>query len=288
MLNNFDLYLFMCGKDLDVLFKNINDELVKVALWFQANKLSLNVIKTKYSIFHATGKKRNIPLVLPLLHINNLLIKRDTITKFLGILLDENLTWKSHISYITSKISKSIGIIYKSRNFLKKTILTQLYHSLIHSYLTYGNIAWGSSCKTNLMPLYRKQKHAIRVINFVDKYTHSRPFFLDMKILNVFEINIYKTLSFMFKCKNKTAPFIFQSIYRLKQTKYPTRFHNQVIEPPGRVTKSVKFSISHRSPYIWNKFMATKETIPESMSYKSFRKEIKTIVLSTADIFIYF
>ena len=107
------------------LFTKINVIVYKLSGGRLMNKLAgmpILLVEMKGS---KSGKKRTIPLVLPLLHINNLLIKRDTITKFLGILLDENLTWKSHISYITSKISISIGIIYKSRNFLKNTILTQ-------------------------------------------------------------------------------------------------------------------------------------------------------------------
>ena len=105
----------------------MNNELGKISTWFKANKLSLNVSKTKFSLFHPNSKKRFVPADLPLLKIDNTRIIRDHITKFLGVLIDENLTWQPHISHISTKISKSIGILYKASPFLNKSLLKQLH-----------------------------------------------------------------------------------------------------------------------------------------------------------------
>ena len=75
-------------------FDIVNIELQKNSQWFISNKLSLNVAKTKYSFFHKPSKKDNILLVLPKLSICNNEIKRSESIKFLGVFLDENLTWK--------------------------------------------------------------------------------------------------------------------------------------------------------------------------------------------------
>ena len=203
-------------------------------------------------------------------------------------MIDENFAWNHHISYITNKISKSIGIIYKSRNFLNKTSLNFLYSSFVHSHLTYGNIAWGSSCKTSLDMLIKKQAHALRAINFVDRNYPSRPLFLSTNTLNVYQINILQIMCFMFKCKIKTAPKIFHDIYRQKQTKYPLRQNNQVIEQAGRIAKYVKFSITYRCPFIWNKLLATEETILPNLSEYLFKKKIKTLIVSKADNIFHF
>jgi len=109
----------------------------------------------------------------PYLNIDNIEIQRDYVTKFLGVLIDGNLSWKSQISDVSSKISKSIGILYKTRDILNKKLLTKLYFSFIHSYLNYGNIAWASTHKTKLSVLYRRQEHALRVINFQNRYTRN-------------------------------------------------------------------------------------------------------------------
>ena len=141
---------------MNTLFKPVNDELIKIK-WFSANKLSLNVGKK-------SGKKYSIPSHLPTLKINNHDIERVTTMKFLGVLLDDNLSWKEHIKYLENKIAKNIGLMYRAKPFLDKESLSALYYSYIHSYLNYANLAWGSTYLTNLKKLRSQQKHAIRIV----------------------------------------------------------------------------------------------------------------------------
>ena len=209
-----DTNFFLSDRHTESLFMNMNNELDKVSTWFKANKLSLNSLKTKFSLFHPSGKKRGIPNNLPLLKIDNRNIERNVVTKFLGVLIDENLNWKAQIANVSSKVSKNIGILYKATPFLNKSQLKQLYYAFIHSYLNYGNMAWGSTHKSKLQTLYRRQKHAIRVINARDRFTHTKPLFIEMNILNLFEINVFKILLFMFKCKLNISPK-FLTIYLL-------------------------------------------------------------------------
>ena len=110
-------------------------------MWFKSNKLSLNVDKTKWLLFHPLSKRQLLPQIFPNLLIENIHIKRENVTKFLGVFIDENLSWKQHIDIVSSKISKSISILHKSRDVLSKQSLKQLYFSFIHNYLNYANIA---------------------------------------------------------------------------------------------------------------------------------------------------
>ena len=103
-------------------------------------KLSLNLTKTKRTLFLSQKKKHLIANDLLILYIDNSEIVRESVTKFLGIFIDENLTWKYHIEYVCNKISKSIGIMCKSINILSKTLMKQLYFSFSHRYLNYANI----------------------------------------------------------------------------------------------------------------------------------------------------
>ena len=66
-----------------------------------------------------------------MLYIDNFEIVRESVTKFLGIFIDENLTWKYHIEHVCNKVSKSIGIKYKSRNIISKRFMKQLCFSFI-------------------------------------------------------------------------------------------------------------------------------------------------------------
>ena len=133
-----DTNLFFNHKDIKHLFTVVNNELANIKDWFTANKLSLNVGKTKYSFFHKPSKKDDIPLRLPKLIINNYEIQREESIKFLGVLLDQHLTWKEHIKLTENKIAKNIGILYKARPYLDKRALLCLYYSYIHSYLKYN------------------------------------------------------------------------------------------------------------------------------------------------------
>ena len=129
-----DTNLFLSNKEIKKLFNDMNVELQKMSIWFKANKLSLNLTNTKWTLFHSQKKKRLIANDLPLLYIDNFEIVRESVTKFLGFFIDENLTLKYHIDHVCNKVSKSIGIMYKSGNILSKRLMKQLYFSFIHSY----------------------------------------------------------------------------------------------------------------------------------------------------------
>ena len=103
-----DTNVFCSHNNIKILFKNANDELEKNSQWFKANKLSLNEGKTKFTLFHIPCDKDNSPLQLPNLKINNNEIKRNSSIKFLGVKVDENLSWIDHITLVENKLSKDL------------------------------------------------------------------------------------------------------------------------------------------------------------------------------------
>jgi hypothetical protein len=247
-----DTNLFLSDKNINNLLSNMNIELAKVTTWFKANKLSLNVKKTKWSLFHSASKKRFIPEILPKLFMDDNEIQRQTVTKFLGVLIDENLSWKNQIENVSNKISKSIGILYRTRVIISKKNLKQLYFAFIHSYINYACIAWASTNKTKLACLYRHQKHAMRVINFKDRFTHAAPLFLDIKALSIYKLNIYNILCLVFKSMNKLCPTSFYNLVKIKPpNKYNLR-NERTLSVPFCKTKFNQFGINCRSPYLWN------------------------------------
>ena len=179
-----DTNLFFNHKDIKHLFTVVNNELLNIKDWFTANKLSLNVEKTKYSFFQKPSKKDDISLCLPKLIINNYEIQREESIKFLGVLLDQRLTWKEHIKLTENKIAKNIGMLYKARPYLDKRAFLCLYYSYIHSYLNYANTAWRSTNRTYLKKLQSQQKHAIRIIFHENKFAHTREHFKKKKKKN--------------------------------------------------------------------------------------------------------
>ena len=125
------------------------------------------------------------------MHIENVPIKEEFATKFLGLYLDENISWKNHINIVSTKVCKSIGILYRTCQILKKFLRKQLYFSFINCYLNYANILWASTNKSKLQALYHHQKHTARMINFKDKFTSATPLLEQINAMTVYEMKIF-------------------------------------------------------------------------------------------------
>ena len=281
-----DTNLFLSERNIKKLFSTMNTELTKLNNWFSANKLSLNETKTVYSFFHPLNKSDTIPLILPSLKINNHTIKRETSIKFLGVIIDENITWRNHINYLSNKISKNIGVMYRARRFLNLQNMKSLYFSLIHSYINYGNIAWGSTNKTKLLKLHKHQKHAGRIIFFKRRTSPSRNLMKKLNILNTYQINLYQNLIFMYQHKSQTLPSVFQNILKKINHKYPTRKSELDYKIPSKKSKISQFSISHRAPYLWNNILSDK--LKTCASLPSFKNKVKYFLFSQDNESIYF
>ena len=122
-----DTSLFFSHRDPVYLVNMINQELEKFSIWLRTNRLSLNLDKTKFMIFKPRQKLLELDVKLLL---NDREIDQVEKFVFLGVILDDKLSWKSHISHVSTKISKSIGIIRKSSFFLLKQSLFTLYYSI--------------------------------------------------------------------------------------------------------------------------------------------------------------
>ena len=212
------------------------------------------------------------------MNINNSEIIPTESIKFLGILLDENLSWKTHIKDIENKISKNIGILFKARPFLNKKSLLSLYYSYIHSYINYGGVSWGGTCRTNLKKINSQQKHALRIIFNKSKFEHTSALFKSSKILNVQKLNIFNTAVFMHKIQGKSATSIFLPKFRKLSHLYSTRFsHLNYVKPTPKLNKC-KYGISYRGPVIWNNFLSTADK--EITDVAKFKAATKSKLLS--------
>ena len=92
--------LFFKHKDLNILESEINSELANVHIWLSPNKLSLNIHKSNFVLFHPVQKR--IPKKV-ILFINNQSLTEENCIKYLGVYIHSNISWKSHINYIVKK-----------------------------------------------------------------------------------------------------------------------------------------------------------------------------------------
>ena len=151
----------------------------KLTEWFKYNKLSLNAKKLSFMIFQPRQKRETLDFSITL---NSTYINRVKEVPFLGVVLDEHVTWKPHISRIENKVSKAIGLLYKSRFFISRFSLRTPYYSLVYPYLYYCTIEWGSTYPSNLNRLVLLQKRVIRIINIRTQVFDARtdPIFRDL------------------------------------------------------------------------------------------------------------
>ena len=143
-------------------------------------------------------------------------VERESSIKFLGVRIDENLIWRGHIQTVENKIAKSIVLLYQRKHYLDENFLKQIYFAYIHACLNYADMPWASTHKSKLKKVQSKQRHALRRILNQSKTSPSKPIFLDLNILNVWQINIFQYVQFMDKIKNKSTSHNFLKIFYVR------------------------------------------------------------------------
>ena len=195
-----DTNAFCSHDSLPRLIEIINCELNTLAEWFKTNRLSLNVNKSCFIIFHST--QQQIPDLRPDLSMDGIVISQTRSTKFLGICVDECLTWTEHINIIAGKIARNLGILARISHLIPFCIRKNLYYTLINPYFDYGNIVWASNYSARLKCLVLLQKRAIRVIARDLYYAHAAGRYRDYNIMNFENMNRYQVGKFMHKFVN--------------------------------------------------------------------------------------
>ena len=178
--------------------RDINSELKKGNTWLKLNELSLDAQKTKLMFFQRKQKQFDEINV----QINGTQIERVESFNFLGIMLDENLTWKSHIEMVAKKISKVTGILYRLKNIFPENVLFMLYNSLIVSYINYGLLLWG----VHVHKLELLQKKALRFMTNSGYIAHTTPLLIKHGLLNVRDMYKLKLLKFYYKLSYDFPP----------------------------------------------------------------------------------
>lgn len=268
-----DTALFHSDTNICRLINTMNTELQTIADWLSANKLTLNVMKTNYIIFHRY-KKFTYPL--PPLKIKENILTEVKSTKFLGITVENHLLWQPHIKTIKNKIAKHCGIMHLIRNLLDTKSLLLIYYSLIYSSLIYCMTVWSGASKESLNQLVIVQKRAIRTIAGVRYRDHTNDLFHNLKILK---------LPDMITLTNAT--FVFKSIHGLTDTTnyfltnenndYHTRNH-RMLYPRRTHSSQSQTHIRYRGAKTYNSL--SNDVVSKRTLY-SFKQAIKKSVINT-------
>ena len=252
-----DTNLFRSGDNLEKLSREISVELSKLNVWFKVNKLSLNVAKTNFIVF--SGKKRVDGVRVT---IDSKSLEQVDSTKFLGVIIDERLTWKQHICNMKTKLSKCIAILYKCNRLLETSSLRVLYCSLFLPYLNYCCEVWGTTFKSTTQCISILQKKAIRLICKENYRAHTSGLFYSLRLLKLEDLIKLKCAVVMFKVHNNQLPLNLQNKFSLvKDTeKYSLRCQNKFKMNYVRTTR-MSHCISTYGVKLYN-------SLPESITSK--------------------
>ena len=176
----------------------INRELIKITEWLNSNKLSLNVQKTKFTIFHQPNKKVRIPNIT----INSIPVEHVNTFNFLGITLDQQLNWNAHIDKLANKLSKGLGILNKLKHILPMSAKLKIYHSIVLSHINYGILVGGFK----LDKIEKIQKKIIRVLTCSQYNAHTDPLYKNLNLLKVKDIFTISKLKFYHNYVNNKLP----------------------------------------------------------------------------------
>ena len=227
----------------------LNSELDKIADWLAANKLSLNVSKSKLLIFNnnkGTLVNDSADSVDDSfgIYINGEKLKEVDHAKYLGALIDDKLNWSYHIKSVNLKLSKGIGLLAKIRHYVPSSTLKSLYYSFLNPYIDYNLLNWGMAATTNLNSVNLKIKKAIRIISFKERDFHTDPLFKDLEILPLEKSIEFKYAKFMWRLANKLLPENLSANFRMNE-------RNMIPNSISRL-ESLKRFIRFSGPELWN------------------------------------
>ena len=226
----------------------INTQLTLLHTWLITNRLTINISKTNFILF--TPKNKHIPFI-PEVKINSVSINQVYQVKFLGLIIDNKLSWHPHINYLLKKVSKNMCVLYKLRGVVSADVMRNMYYSFIYPLLTYGVLLWGHSYKSSTTKLFLIQKRALRIINNQSYLAHTSSLFKNSKILKLNDIVTHETLKFIFKFKLNLLPNSFNNYFKFIESN--TR-QNSLLAIPRYRTNYRAFSIQIQGAKIYNQF----------------------------------
>ena len=252
-----DTSLYYSCKNTNNLELTINTELSRISDWLSANKLSLNVGKSK--LLYYTNKNRNC-LKDIVVKINNEILKEVDSAKYLGVLMDNKLNWNMHVNNIKLRISKGISILSLIRHYVPQTILRSLYFTFINSHIDYNLLNWGTAPAATLETISSKTRKAIRIISFKNIEEPSMPLFKKHSILPLEQNLELKQANFMWKLDNNMIPPSLANNFRQNR--------NQINIAHNRLQAS-NSHITYAGPRLW-------QNIPDNIKGKAFPKSFST------------
>jgi hypothetical protein len=245
--------------------------------WYINNKMVLNVDKSNSMVICNPQKRRlqtNCDLTI---EIGGQQLENVENTQILGINIDQNLKWSTHVHNMCMKLSRLLALLRRIRFYLTTDSKVLFYNSYVMPCFMYCITVWGNCSKTELNRLYMYQKRFIRIV-LNDYTTNINDLFNITNFLTVFEIIEYQTSILMFKCISGISPDYLQKLFsRNDNNVYNLRRHVSNLIIPRPTTETLKRAFSYNGAVNWNNLP---EHVKEAPNILMFKRGVKYFILS--------
>ena len=248
------------------------DQMPKVHEWTAQNNLCINASKSQLL---TVNSKNNLTV-----NIAGQPVSNTDNAKYLGVLLDSNMSWKSHIQSLETKLSPKCGLFYSLGRFMPAWVLLILFKSLIQSKLHYGILCWGAASKTALKPLQKLQHKVLRIIARAPKgpgCPSNKSLLKRFGVLNIEDMRKLEIAKFMYQFHCGRCPEYFNDFFtsESKAHKYNTRASTS--SKYHMIDRKDHRSIKYAGPDVWN---SIPPAIRQSTSMSTFKSKYKQLLLN--------
>ena len=245
-----DTSVIFQNKSYHSLYANAQEDLHNIDQWLIANKLSINASETKCMLFRSTKSKTQTSGQS--ISLRKLDIKQVSTLKFLGVCIDEHLTWSVHAKHVLNKLRSGLAAARKVKPFFNQRTLITLYHSLMGTHLQYCISSWCYGNTTITNKLQKMCNIFIRLACGRNRNSDITDIRQKYEILPIDQLLFKDMAVFMFKQSKNTNPAVLSKIFVTNRLQYNTRNNSKMI-PKFRATNMCQQSISHCGTALWSK-----------------------------------
>lgn len=238
--------------------RKLQTAVINLASWCKKNGMVINTDKTKAMIITTRQRRSRIDDNIQIF-LNDIQLSTVSNEKVLGVQIDNNLSWREHVSKVAKKMSTNIWLLSKIKCYLSLEHRLIYYKSYIQPHLDYANIVWGNTAKTNLMQIERLQKRACRIIldyNVNNVYQSMN----DLKIMTISERIFFRKAKFMYKISNGLTPEYINEMFSKRQEVNHDGNVSQILRSmtadnfllPKPNIELYKSSLAFSGPVVWN------------------------------------
>lgn len=264
-----DTTLSEIGKTKTVLENNLQDALNRLQVWCKENSMIINTEKTKALLVTTQQKRARLDSDKLNVFYDNMSLKMTSQDKILGVFVDNNLTWSTHIKHISKKVNSYLWLLRKIKSYIPLQYRVIFYKSYIQPYLDYCNIIWGNTSNSNITTLIRLQKRACHLIQ--DQYVENfQDAMNNIKVLTIHERIFLRKAKLMYKVSRKSIPVYLSNIFHQRDADgtpnlRSIRRKNYIIPRPKK--ELFKKSFQYTGPIIWNNIPSNIRQAPSISSF---------------------